>query len=67
MDEPDRDLDIDNIKLIYDILSCRKDQTQLISIIHNPILIYKLSKLKYINFIEMKRGYLKKIKDYIEN
>ena len=27
--------------------------TQLICVIHNPILIYKLSKLEYINFIEL--------------
>ena len=37
--------------------------TQLICVIHNPILIYKLSKLKYINFIELTEGYLEEIKD----
>ena len=37
--------------------------TQLICVIHNPILIYKLSKLKHINFIELTEGYLKEIKD----
>ena len=37
--------------------------TQLICVIHNPILIYKLSKLEYINFIELTKGYLKEIKD----
>ena len=37
--------------------------TQLICAIHNPILIYKLSKLEHINFIEMTAGYLKEIKN----
>ena len=37
--------------------------TQLICVIHNPILIYKLSKLDYINFIELTEGYLNEIKE----
>ena len=37
--------------------------TQLICVIHNPILIYKLSKLNYINWIELSEGYLDKIKE----
>lgn len=65
LDEPDRDLDIDNIESIYNILSYQKPKTQVIAVIHNPILIYKLSKLDYINWIEMKKGYLNKIKRII--
>ena len=65
MDEPDRNLDIDNIQQVYGILSERKEHTQIIAIVHNPILIYKLSKLKDINFIQMERGYLNKIKNLI--
>ena len=42
MDEPDRNLDIDNIMQIYNVLSFHKPQTQIIAIIHNPALIYKL-------------------------
>lgn len=62
IDEPDRNLDILNIETIYKILSHRKDNTQLICVIHNPILIYKLSKLSYINFVEMSEGYLDKVR-----
>lgn len=64
MDEPDRNLDIDHIEEIYHILSYRKEQTQLIAVIHNPILINKLSKLDYINFIELTDNYINKINRY---
>lgn len=67
MDEPDRNLDIDKIEELYKTISYRKEKSQLIVVIHNPILIYKLSKLDYVNFIEMKRGYLQKVKDFIKN
>ena len=63
IDEPDKNLDISNIDELYKILSYQKEMTQLICVIHNPILIYKLSKLKYINFIELTDGYLEEIKD----
>lgn len=67
MDEPDRNLDIDNIKEIYDILSYHKPQTQIIAVIHNPILILKLSKLDHINFIELTEGYLESIKYFVDD
>lgn len=63
IDEPDRNLDIEHINEIYTILSHRKKLTQLICVIHNPILIYKLSFCKKINFIEMSEGYLNKVKN----
>lgn len=66
LDEPDRNLDISNIESIYTILSHERKDTQLIVVVHNPILIYKLSKLNYVNFIELKEGYLNKIKKVIE-
>lgn len=65
MDEPDRNLDIDNIMDLYNVLSFHKPQTQTIAVIHNPALIYKLSKLDCVNFIEMTRGYLKKITSFM--
>lgn len=65
MDEPDRNLDIDNIMQIYNVLSFHKPQTQIIAIIHNPALIYKLSKLDCVNFVEMTKGYLKDIANFI--
>ena len=63
IDEPDKNLDISNIEELYKVLSYQKEMTQLICVIHNPILIYKLSKLDYINFIELTNGYLKEIKN----
>ena len=63
IDEPDKNLDIENIEEIYKVLSYKKEMTQLICVIHNPILIYKLSKIDYINWIELSNGYLNKIKE----
>lgn len=67
LDEPYRNLDIDNIEDLYKILSYKKEMTQLICVIHNPILIYKLSKLKHINFIELTDGYLEMINKVFNN
>lgn len=67
MDEPDRNLDIDNIANLYDVLSIHKPQTQIIAVIHNPALIYKLSELDCVNFIEMSKGYLKKIRVFMKS
>ena len=66
MDEPDKNLDLENSKQVYGILSHQKEQTQIIAVIHNPILIYKLSKLKDINFIEMEPGYVDEITKFVE-
>ena len=63
IDEPDRNLDISSIDELYRVLSYKKEMTQLICVVHNPILIYKLSKLDYINFIELTEGYLNEIKE----
>ncbi len=66
LDEPDRNLDIYSLDEIYDILKFHKERTQVIAVIHNPVLIYKLSKIKDINIIEMTEGYLNKLKQMIE-
>lgn len=66
MDEPDRNLDIYNIKHLYNILSYHKERTQIIAVIHNPMLIYKLSKIKDVNIIELNKHYLKEIIKFIE-
>ena len=68
IDEPDRNLDIYGIEDLYKMLSYQRDDTQLIVIIHNPMLIYKLYKAKNrcnINFIEMVPGYIDKILEII--
>ena len=67
LDEPDRNLDIDNIKNILPIYEYIKSDTQIISVIHNPILIYILSKYNHINWIETENGYKDKIINYINN
>lgn len=36
-------------------------------IVHNPALIYKLSKLDCVNFIEMTEGYLNKTCTFVSN
>lgn len=64
IDEPDRNLDIDHIKEVYNVLSHRKENSQLIAVIHNPILINKLSKLDYINFIELTDNYINQVNKY---
>lgn len=64
LDEPDRNLDIDNIMNLYDALSFHKPRTQIIAVIHSQALIHKLSELDCVNIIEMSKGYLKKVVDF---
>jgi predicted ATPase len=61
MDEPDRNLDVDNMQQILSVLSFHKEQTQIIAVVHNPLLICALSKNPEVNVIEMTRGYVKKV------
>jgi energy-coupling factor transporter ATP-binding protein EcfA2 len=61
MDEPDRNLDIENISQVKGILNIHKPQTQIIAVVHNPLLICALSKNPEVNIIEMTRGYVKKV------
>lgn len=67
MDEPDRNLDVENIEDIYAVLSTEKELTQVIAVVHNPILIYRLAKLDRINIIEMEPGYVERIKKFVED
>lgn len=61
MDEPDRNLSIDNIEDLKSILSFHKPNTQIIAVIHNPLIIYALAKNKNVHFIEMTKDYVKKV------
>lgn len=65
MDEPDRNLSLANLQNIKGILSFHKPHTQMIAVIHNPLLICALSKFEHINFIELTKGYIKKVKKEI--
>lgn len=67
LDEPDRNLDIDNIGQLKGILSFHKENVQLIATIHNPLLIYELSKNESVNMIELTDGYIDSIRKYIDN
>lgn len=67
MDEPDRNLDINRIDEIKKVLSFHKEQTQIIAVVHNPLLIYSLTKNKEINFIEMTEGYIGKVCGIVDN
>lgn len=69
LDEPDRNLDIMNIKSIYDILMYDREDLQLIAVVHNPILIYKLLKqrARRINWVELVPGYVNEVKMAIES
>lgn len=66
MDEPDRNLDIENVCQIRGILDIHKPHTQIIAVVHNPLLICALSKNPDVNFIEMTRGYINKIKKQVK-
>jgi hypothetical protein len=67
MDEPDRNLDIVNVSQIFEILSNQKENGQMIVSIHNPLLIYSLSKLGNVNFIELTKGYKNSVIKHVEN
>jgi len=66
MDEPDRNLDIENIGQIRGILDIHKLHTQIIAVVHNPLLICALAKNPDVNFIEMTRGYVNKVKRLVK-
>lgn len=66
MDEPDRNLSLDNIGSIKEVLSFHKEQTQIIAVVHNPLLICSLSKNKEVNMIEMTKGYVQKTKKLVK-
>lgn len=67
MDEPDRNLDINRVEEVYNVLKLKKENTQIIAVVHNPILIYKLSKLNHVNIIEMTEGYVEEVVKFVEN
>lgn len=66
MDEPDSSMDIGNAEQVYGILSQRKKNTQIIAVVHNPLLIYKLSTLKGVNIIEMSEGYVDEVRSMVD-
>lgn len=67
MDEPDRNLDILNINQVKEILCNQKPNGQMIISLHNPLLIYALSKQNNINFIELTKGYKNKVVNEVDS
>lgn len=67
MDEPDSGLDITNLKDIYQILSVPKEQTQIIAVVHNPMIIHKLNKLDFVNMISLTNNYANIIDSFLED
>lgn len=43
-----------------------RDGAQMIAVVHNPLLIYALSKMEHIHFIELTKGYVKKVKKQVD-
>ena len=67
MDEPDSGLDIANLKEIYSVLSVPKEQTQIIAVVHNPMIIHKLNKLDFVNIISLTNDYANIIDSFLED
>ena len=65
VDEPDRNLDIENAESILNILSLHKEQTQMIAVVHNPLLICSLSKCPDVNIIELTDGYVESVRNKV--
>lgn len=63
MDEPDKSLDVMLLKALTKMLKTDKKDIQTIAVVHNPLLIFMLSK--FSNVIETTPGYLQTIKDTI--
>jgi len=64
MDEPDNNLSLQSLESLYNILSSHKENIQIIAVIHNPLLIKRL--IGKVNFIQMTRGYVKKIENELK-
>lgn len=62
MDEPDRNLSLKSLKRIEDYLTYEHPQSQMIAVIHNPMMIMSLQKYDYINWIELTDGYIDNLK-----
>lgn len=66
LDEPDRNLDIKHLEEIYGILTSTREDTQLIAVIHNQVLINRLAYNNNVNIIELKKDYVKQIQEFCE-
>lgn len=67
MDEPDRNLSLKYIKQLKKVLSFHRQNTQMIAVVHNPLLICALSKMRSVNMIEMTDGYVDRVVKEVHN
>lgn len=69
MDEPDKGLDIDNVKdllefITKDHVNNRDKGGQIICVLHNIGMIHKLKSVEGVNFIELSDGYVDKVERF---
>ena len=62
MDEPDEGLDINNLKVLKEFLLKARENTQVIAVLHNQLLIDSLSD--NANVIELSKDYLQQIREF---
>lgn len=61
LDEPDKGLSIESLGFIKDIYTYHRPDTQIITVLHNPILILSVISNPDVNIIEFTPGYVDKL------
>lgn len=69
MDEPDKGMDIDNVKdllefMVKDHENNRGKGGQMICVLHNIGMIHRLKSVEGVNFIELSEGYVDKVERF---
>lgn len=67
-DEPDKGLDVFNVKELFDFITNEKDEKflQKIVVLHNIGLIHKLKEWGHANFIDLDKGYLEEVEKFFK-
>lgn len=67
LDEPDRNLDVDNINSeALDPFRYERKDAQIIGVLHNPLLLAEMCKRPEVNIIELTPGYILYVKENIK-
>jgi hypothetical protein len=70
LDEPDKGMDVFNVKEMYDFLvhhgDFEKNGMQVICVLHNIGMIHRLKALGTANFIEMSDGYIDEVEKFFD-
>ena len=69
MDEPDKGMDIDNVKDLLEFMVKDHENNmskggQTICVLHNIGMIHKLRSVEGVNFIELSEGYVDKVEEF---